>query len=42
VTCKQPDGKYEIVIRGNIPDAEDIKSKIEAQGYKVIHSVKIG
>ena len=42
VTCKQPDGKYEIVIRGNIPDVEDIKSKIEAQGYKVIHSVKIG
>jgi acetoin utilization protein AcuB len=42
VTCKQLDGKYEIVIRGNIPDAEDIKSKIEAQGYKVIHSVKIG
>ena len=42
VTCKQPDGKYEIVIRGNIPDTEDIKSKIEAQGYKVIHSARIG
>ena len=42
VTCKQPDGKYEIVIRGNIPDAEDIKTKIEEHGYKVIHSVKIG
>lgn len=41
VTCKQPDGRYEIVIRGDIPDVEDIKGKIEAKGYQVIHSVRI-
>lgn len=42
VTCKQPDGRYEIVIRGDIPDVEDIRQKIEAKGYQVIHSVRIG
>ena len=42
VTCKQPDGRYEIVIRGDIPSVEDIRAKIEAKGYKVIHDVKIG
>ena len=40
VTCKQSDGSYEIVIRGDIPDVAAIKAKIEAKGYKVIHSVK--
>ena len=42
VTCKQPDGTYEIVIRGDIPDVSDVKGKIEAKGYKVVHDVKIG
>lgn len=42
VTCRQPDGKYEIVVRGDIPSVEDLTAKIEAKGYKVIHSVKIG
>lgn len=42
VTCRQPFGKYELVIRGNIPDVEAIKAKIEAKGYEVIHTVKIG
>ena len=42
VTCKQPDGTYEIVIRGDIPDVAGIRGKIEAKGYKVIHDVKIG
>lgn len=42
VTCKQPNGQYEIVMRGDIPDVESIKSQIEAKGYKVIHTVKIG
>ena len=42
VTCKKPDGRYEIVIRGDIPSVEDIRAKIEAKGYRVIHDVKIG
>lgn len=42
VTCKQADGSYEIVIRGDIPSVEDIRAKIEAKGYRVIHDVKIG
>lgn len=42
VTCKQPNGRYEIVIRGDIPSVEDIRAKIEAKGYTVIHDVKIG
>ncbi len=42
VTCRQPFGKYELVIRGNIPDVEAIKAKIEAKGYEVIHTAKIG
>ena len=42
VTCKQPDGRYEIVIRGDIPSVDDIRAKIEAKGYQVIHDVKIG
>ncbi len=42
VTCRQEDGSYELIIRGDIPDVDVIKGKIEAQGYKVIHTVKIG
>lgn len=42
VTCKQEDGSYEIVIRGDIPDAAALKKQIEEKGYKVIHSVKFG
>ena len=42
VTCRQPNGKYEIVIRGDIPDPGTIKQEIEATGYHVIHTVRIG
>lgn len=42
VTCKKPDGKYEIVLRGDIDDIEGISIKLSAKGYKVVHSVKIG
>lgn len=42
VTCKQPNGKYEIVVRGDMPSADEIKSKLEAKGYNVIHTVRIG
>lgn len=42
VTCRQEDGSYELVIRGDIPDVDAIKAKIEAQGYQVIHTAKIG
>ena len=44
ITCKQKDGTYELVVR--LDDIEngfdDIKKKLEAKGYKVIHIVKIG
>ena len=39
ITCKKEDNKYEIVIRGDITNIDDIKAKLEA---KVIHTVKIG
>lgn len=42
ITCKKENGQYEIVIRGDITDIDDIKAKLEAKGYKVIHTVKIG
>ena len=42
ITCKKEDNKYEIVIRGDITNIDDIKAKLEAIGYKVIHTVKIG
>ena len=42
ITRKKEDNKYEIVIRGDITNIDDIKAKLEAKGYKVIHTVKIG
>jgi acetoin utilization protein AcuB len=42
VTCKQPDGRYEIVVRGDFPDTDKITQSLEAKGYNVIHSVRIG
>ena len=42
IPCKKEDNKYEIVIRGDITNIDDIKAKLEAKGYKVIHTVKIG
>lgn len=42
ITCKKEDNKYEIVIRGDITNTDDIKAKLETKGYKVIHTVKIG
>ena len=42
VTCKQPSGKYEIVVRGDMPEVDDIKEKLNLKGYRVIHTVKIG
>ena len=42
ITCKKEDNNYEIVIRGDITNIDDIKAKLEAKGYKVIHTVKIG
>lgn len=42
ITCKKEDNKYEIVIRADITNIDDIKAKLEAKGYKVIHTVKIG
>lgn len=42
ITCKKEDNKYEIVIRGDITNIDDIKAKLEAKGYNVIHTVKIG
>ena len=42
ITCKKDDNKYEIVIRGDITNIDDMKQKLEEKGYKVIHTVKIG
>ncbi len=42
VTCKESNGKYQIIIRSDIKDVDDIKIKLEKQGYNVIHKVKIG
>lgn len=42
VTCKQDNGKYEIVARGRVPDSIDIKAKLEEHGFHVVHTVKIG
>jgi len=47
ITCKQRDGKYELVVRiddreNNINNFESIKEQLESKGYKVIHIVKIG
>ena len=42
ITCREASGKYEIVVRGDVPDEEDLKAKIEKHGYHVVHSVKIG
>ena len=41
ITCKKENNKYEIVIRGDITNIDDIKAKLEAKGYKVVHTVKI-
>ena len=42
ITCKKDDNKYEIVIRGDITNIDDMKQKLEEKGYKVIHTVKMG
>ena len=42
VTCRQPYGKYEIVVRGDIPDVDAISAKIKAKGYEIIHTARIG
>ena len=45
VTCRQPTGRYEIVVRTSVTDDAKIASltkAIEAKGYKVIHTAKIG
>lgn len=41
VTCRQDDGSYEIIVRGDIPGVDTIASEIESKGYKVVHKVKI-
>ncbi len=42
ITCREDSGKYEIVVRGDVPDEEDLRKKIEQKGYHVVHTVKIG
>ena len=42
VTCRQPYGKYEIVVRGDIPNVDEISAKIKAKGYEIIHTARIG
>ena len=37
VTCKEPNGIFQIVVRGNIPDIPKLKQEIASAGFKVIH-----
>ena len=37
-----PDGSGEEVIRGDVKDLEELKKRIEAKGYKVVHVAQIG
>lgn len=37
-----PDGSGEEVIRGDVKDMEELKKRIEAKGYKVVHVAQIG
>lgn len=41
VTYKENAGEYEIVIRGDFPNLADSTAKLEAHGYKVIHTTRI-
>ncbi len=42
VTCKKDMGKYDIIVRGNFMDAEDLLQELESHGYHVTHSGRIG
>lgn len=45
VTCRQPTGRYDIIVRSSLDDDADIdqiKKEIEAKGYLVSHIDKIG
>ncbi|MDD6164581.1 MAG: signal transduction protein, partial [Anaerovibrio slackiae] len=44
VTCKQASlaGHFEIVIRVDADNVEEITAKIEEKGYNVVHVAKIG
>ncbi len=42
VTCKKEAGKYDIIVRGDFPNVDDISAKLAAHGYNVVHSTRIG
>ena len=45
VTCRQPTGRYDIIVRSSLDDdaaIDQIKKEIEAKGYLVSHIDKIG
>lgn len=45
VTCRQPTGRYDIIVRSSLDDdaaIDQIKKEIEAKGYLVSHVDKIG
>ena len=42
VTCKKADGKYDIIVRGDFPNVDEISAKLAEHGYNVIHSTRIG
>lgn len=44
ITCRQSDNRYELVVRldDRAEGFDDIKKILDARGYKVVHSVKIG
>ncbi|MBR1553602.1 MAG: CBS domain-containing protein [Schwartzia sp.] len=42
VTCKKDMGKYDIIVRGNFMNADELLKELEAHGYHVTHSGRIG
>ena len=42
ITCKKPDGTYEIVVRGDSQNVPEVTARLDEKGYKVVHSVRIG
>ena len=42
VTCKKDMGKYDIIVRGNFMNAGELLKELEAHGYHVTHTGRIG
>ncbi len=42
VTCKKDMGKYDIIVRGNFMNADNLLTQLENHGYHVTHAGSIG